>query len=267
MTAVEPRYSGALGIEELGHGEPALLLLTGWCSSRARWKHAAPLLARHRRVVCFDWRGHGDSAPAREDFGTAQLVDDALAVIADCGLERVIPCAASHSGWIAIELRRRLGHRVPAIVNLDWMLVAPSDPYLELIGRLQSEATWPRARDTLFEIWVAGDESDEIAAAIEVMKRQSGEMWVRSGREIEASYRREHSPLRALAALAHPPRVLHIYGQPPADAYLDAQRRFADEHDFFEVHKLTGRTHFSMIERAEEVAAAIETLASEIPPA
>ena len=251
-----------LGFDDLGHGEPALLLLTGWCSSRARWAKAAPLLAANRRVVSFEWRGHGSSAPAESDFGTAEMVQDALAVIADTGLETLIPCAASHSGWVAIELRRRLGERASALAHLDWMMIEPSAAYMELIGQLQSEQLWPRARDALFEIWRAGDRSPEIDAALAVMRRQDAEMWMRSGREIEAAYRRHRSPLEALASLDPPPRVLHLYGQPPAPEYLEAQRRFAADHDWFTVRHLDARTHFSMLEAPTEVAAAIEELAA-----
>ena len=251
-----------LGIDELGRGEPALLLLTGWCSSRARWGLAAPLLAASRRVVNFEWRGHGDSAPADGDFGLEELVHDALAVVAATDLQRFIPCAASHSGWVAIELRRRLGNRVPAIVHLDWMMTEPSSRYMELIGDLRSGRRWPRARDALFEIWRAGDERPEISDALDVMKRQDGDMWMRSGREIEASYRRHSSPLRVLAALVPPPRVLHVYGQPASHEYLDAQQQFAASHSWFTVRPLPARTHFSMLETPAEVAATIEEFAS-----
>ena len=264
--AAELREAGpALHVEDLGEGEPALLLLTGWCSSHERWALAAPLLAAHRRVILFDWRGHGDSAPARSDFGTAHLVDDALEVIEERELHSVIPCSASHSGWVAIELRRRLGERVPAIVHLDWMVNRPSGPYMELIAALQSEDTWEQARAKLFEIWAADDRSPAITGALEVMRRQGAEMWIRSGREIEAEYARDHSPLEAYAAIDTPPQVLHIYGQPPAEEYLASQRRFAQEHAWFHVHKLDGHTHFSMIECAGEVAAAIESLAASVP--
>jgi pimeloyl-ACP methyl ester carboxylesterase len=248
-----------LGCDIQGAGEPALLLLTGWCSSRGRWAPAAPLLARHRRVVSFDWRGHGESAPAGSDFGTAEMVDDALAVIDAVGLGTFIPCSASHSGWVAIELARRLGvERVPAIVHLDWLLVEPSEPYMALLDQLQLPDGWPQARDTLFDIWRAGDDSAPIAEAIAVMNRQGADMWMRSGREIEAEYRREGSPLRALAALEPPRRVLHLYGQPASPDYLDTQQRFAAEHDWFSVQRLDARTHFSMIEAPAAVADAIE---------
>lgn len=262
-----PDNTLGLGVDDLGQGEPALLLLTGWCSSRDRWATAAPLLAERRRVVSFEWRGHGESEPAAGDFGTNEMVQDALSVIDAAGLQTVIPCSASHSGWVAIELRRRLGDRVPAIVHLDWMVHAPSSAYMELISELQDPDRWPHARDTLFDIWSAGDESEAIDAAIDVMRRQSADMWMRSGREIEASYRRAGSPLRALSALPTVPTVRHLYGQPATPEYLDVQERFADEHDWYSVHRLDARTHFSMIEAPGEVASEIERMAAVVAPA
>lgn len=251
-----------LGLDDLGQGEPALLLLTGWCSSRGRWARAAPLLAQNRRVVNFEWRGHGDSAPADDDFGTAEMVEDALGAISATGIQTFIPCSASHSGWVAIELRRRLGDRVPAIVHLDWMVIEPPAPYMELIDRLQSPDGWLEARDKLFEIWRGGAELGEVEQALDVMRRQDGEMWRRSAREIAASYRRHGSPLQALSGLDSPPPVLHVYGQPPAPEYLEAQQEFAREHDWFSVRRITARTHFSMLEAPDEVAAAIEGVAA-----
>ena len=256
-----------LGVDDFGQGEPALLLLTGWCSSRERWAQAAPLLAEHRRVVSFEWRGHGESRAAAPDFGTNEMVQDALSVIDAAGLGTVIPCSASHSGWVAIELRRRLGERVPAIVHLDWMVQEPSSAYVELISELQDPDRWPHARDTLFEIWRAGDESEAIDAAIDVMRRQSAEMWMRSGREIEASYRRAGSPLRALSAFTTVPAVRHLYGQPATPEYLDAQQLFAEEHDWYSVRRLDAHTHFSMIEAPGEVASEIERVAAMVGPA
>jgi pimeloyl-ACP methyl ester carboxylesterase len=259
-----PAQTLGLGVDDLGQGEPALLLLTGWCSSRERWAKAAPLLAEQRRVVSFEWRGHGESQPAGGDFGTNEMVQDALSVIEAAGLETVIPCSASHSGWVAIELRRRLGDRVPAIVLLDWMVKEPSSAYMELIAELQDPNRWPDARDKLFEIWRAGVQDEAIDAAIEVMRRQGAEMWMRSGREIDASYRRAGSPLRALSAFPTVPAVRHLYAQPATPEYLEAQQRFAEEHDWYSVGKLDARTHFSMIETPDEVASEIERVAATV---
>jgi hypothetical protein len=138
---------------------------------------------------------------------------------------------------------------------------------MDLISELQDPDRWPYARDTLFDIWRAGDESEAIDAAIEVMRRQGAEMWMRSGREIEASYRREGSPLRALSASPTVPAVMHLYGQPATSEYLEAQQRFAERHDWYSVRRLDARTHFSMIETPSEVASEIERVAAAAAPA
>jgi pimeloyl-ACP methyl ester carboxylesterase len=218
-------------------------------------------LAKHRRVVSLEWPSHGDSRPASGDFGHAEMVDEALAMIEAAGLQTVIPCAASHSGWVALDLSRRLGERVPAVVHLDWLLFEPSGPYMALLDQLQEPDGWPAARDKLFEIWRAGVDDQHIDAAIGVMNRHGAEMWIRSGREISRAYRQAGSPLGAYSAMKRPPRVLHVYGQPPADEYLRAQEQFAAEHPWFSVRRIDARTHFAMIECPQAVAEAIEEVA------
>jgi pimeloyl-ACP methyl ester carboxylesterase len=185
-------------------------------------------------------------------------VADAEAVLAAVGVDTFVPCAASHSGWVAIELRRRMPERVPALVHVDWMVIEPPEPYMAVIRGLQTRDGWPAARDRLFEIWRAGVDDAGVARAIAVMDEHGEEMWMRSGRVIESSYVEHGSPLRALAALRPPPRVLHLYGQPVSDEYLDAQRRFAASHSWFRVERLDVRSHFAMLEAPAEVAAAVE---------
>jgi pimeloyl-ACP methyl ester carboxylesterase len=250
--------------EDHGSGEPALLFLTGWCSSRERWQEVTGESARHRRALAFDWRGHGASDPAPGDFGVEEQVADALAVVEASGVERFVPCAASHSGWVAIELRRRLGDRVPALVHADWMLAVPSERYMDVMRQLDSDE-WPQARDTLFRIWAAGVDTPEIRDVLAVMDRHGADMWRRSGREIAAAYAREGSPLEAFGKLAPPVRVLHAYGQPDDPEYLELQRRFADDHDWFAVQKLDAVTHFAMIETATELSQRIEQFVRETP--
>ena len=241
-----------------GDGGTPLVCLTGWCSSRARYDRFVPLAKQSRRLITFDWRGHGDSERPTGDFGLEGQVTDALAVIDAAGLDVFAVASASHSGWVAIELRRRLGARVAKIVHMDWLVVEPSEPYLDVIRQLQSEGTWGQARDRLFEIWQGGVEHVGVSEAMAVMKRQSAEMWMRSGREIEAAYARDGSPLRALAALETTPPVLHVYGQPRDPAYFERQRAFASAHDWFHVCQVEATSHFSMVEAPEEAAAAIE---------
>ncbi|HWH05044.1 MAG TPA: alpha/beta hydrolase [Gaiellaceae bacterium] len=240
-----------------GPGLP-LLCLTGWCSSRARYDRFLEVAAQHRRVVRLDWRGHGDSDPAGGDFGVEEQTADALAVVEAAGLDAFVPVSASHSGWVAIELRRRLGERVPRIVHMDWLLVEPSERYLDVIRMLQSEDRWPEARDILYGIWRSGVDDPAIEAVLATMSRHGAEMWMRSGRKIEAGFAEHGSPFEALRLLDPPVEVLHLYGQPTDEEYFARQERFAAEHPWFRVRRLPARTHFAMTETPEQAVAEIE---------
>jgi pimeloyl-ACP methyl ester carboxylesterase len=247
-----------IAYDDRGSGEPALLFTTGWCSSRARWARVVELCSPHRRVLNTEWRGHGDSDPAPADFGLEEQIADVLAVADAAGIERFVPCAASHSGFVAIELRRRFPERVPCLVHVDWYVVPPPPPYRAVLEQLTSPEEWPLARDKLIEIWRAGVERPEIDEALDVMRLQGADMWMRSGREIASGYARVGSPTSAWAALDPHVPVLHLYGQPPDPGFLAAQEEFAAAHPWFTVRKLGSVTHFAMIETPEEVAGAIE---------
>lgn len=247
-----------ISYDDVGTGEPALVFLTGWCSSRRRWQRVAELCAAHRRILNTEWRGHGDSDPAPADFGLEEMVADVLAVVDQAGVERFVPCAASHSGFVAIELARRHPERVPRLVHVDWYVIPPPPPYRAVLEQLTTEDGWPAARDKLFEIWRAGVDSPEINEALAVMRRHGADMWMRSGREIMAGYDRVGSPTRAWETLTPPVPVLHVYGQPRDPAFLAAQEEFAATHEGFTVRQLAGSTHFAMIETPAEVADAIE---------
>jgi pimeloyl-ACP methyl ester carboxylesterase len=132
---------------------------------------------------------------------------------------------------------------------------------MALLHAMQTPEGWQEARETLFTIWQAGIEAPEIAAVIDVMREQDGEMWMRSGREITAAYERGSSPLQTYERMEQPPPgVLHLYGQPQDPAYFEAQEEFAARHPWFHVERVPAQTHFSMVETAEEAAAAIESL-------
>lgn len=256
----EARSDGLrISYDDAGQGEPALLFLPGWCGSRAVFAQLAALGATRRRVLALDWRGHGQSERPRGDFGTDALVDDALAVIAASGVERVVPVALAHAGWVAIELRRRLGERVPQIVLLDWIVLDPPPPFLGALQALQDPQRWELAREQLFGMWLHGLDIPALTSYVrEDMGSYGYEMWARAGREISATYGRAGNPLRALAALDPPVPTLHLYAQPDDPGYLAAQQALAATDSWFTVRKLQARSHFPMLEVPDEMAASIE---------
>lgn len=253
--------SGGLQIDytERGHGEPALLLLSGWCATREAWGQMNELCARYRRVLALDWRGHGHSEPSLHDFGGKELLDDALAVIEASGAEMVVPVALAHSGWVAIELRRRLGTRIPGLVLIDWIVLDPPQPFLAALHALQDPQRWRQTRDQLFAAWLHGVDNPAVSEfVLNGMGAFEGDMWTRAGREIAASYERFGNPLAALKALSPPVPTLHIYAQPPDPAYYEAQQTFAARHPWFKVRRIGAHSHFPMLEVPVEMVEAVE---------
>ena len=247
-----------ISYDDLGQGEPGLLLLPGWASSRRVFAPLVPQLAAAHRVLSMDLRGHGSSSRDVGDFGLAELAEDALAVIEASGARTVIPIALSHAGWLAIELRKRLRERVPKIILLDWIVLDPPPPFVSALAALQAEESWRTVRDQLFSMWLAGTGNEALSTFLSSdMSEYELDMWARAGREIARSYGDQGSPLEALTALQPPVRVLHIYAQPDDPAYLHAQQAFRSQHTWFDVVKLRAKTHFPMFEVPSDVSDAI----------
>lgn len=247
-----------IAYDDSGHGEPALLFLPGWCGPRTLFE---PLAARLEgfRSLALDWRGHGESRAAHGDFGSAELVEDSLGVMEAAGVEQVVPVAAAHAGWVAIELRRRLGAaRVPRLVFLDWMVLGAPSPFLEALGGMASPSTTRAVVDQLTSMWLSEVEAPAVTAYVRSMAAVPDEMWRRAARAISTAFAEHGAPLDAVAALDPPPLTLHLYSQPPDPEYLNAQRGLAAERPWFIVERLDATSHFPALEAPEVVADRID---------
>ena len=241
--------STGIAYDDRGAGDPALLFMPGWAGPRTLFEPLIDRLTGEYRTLTLDWRGHGDSKPARGEFGTAELADDALAVIHESGTGAVVPVAVAHAGWVAIELRRRLGpERVPGLVLLDWMVLGAPPPFLDALAGMANPATTRSVVDQVSTMWLADLDLPVLSAYVASMTAAPDEMWARGARAITTAFKQFGAPVDALAALDPPPSTLHIYAQPADPAYLDAQRRFAADHLWFQVEHLDAASHFPMFE-------------------
>lgn len=246
--------------DDLGQGEPALLFLPGWCTNRTVFKNLTPLCSRRHRTLALDWRGHGESGPPRRDFGNDDLVEDALNVVCASGARSIVPVAHSHAGWVAIELRQRLGVRVEKLVLLDWIIMMqPPREFFEGLDGMQSARRWRETIERIFSVWLGGVDDPELIRFVrDEMESYGFEMWSRAAREISTAYADAGTPLQVLAGLHPPLPVLHLYAQPDDRRYLAAQQGFAASHSWFSVQRLNARSHFPMFEAPDEMAQAIE---------
>ena len=255
MTTIDSAPTTA-AYDDLGTGDPTLLLLPGWCGDRDVFDPVAGLLAEHRRVVVTDLRGHGGLAHQRGDFDTTTQVDDLVARLDGLGVDRVVPVGLSHAGWFAIELRRRVGaERVPGLVLLDWMPLGAPPGFDEALAGLQGPA-WQSVRAALFDLWASGVEHAGVLDYVASMGGYGFEHWRRAGREISAAFAREGTPLSALDALGTP--TLHLYAQPADPGHLAAQQQAAVDRPWFSVVRLDAVSHFPVFEVPDVVASTIE---------
>ncbi|MEM0029503.1 MAG: alpha/beta hydrolase [Candidatus Nitrosocaldus sp.] len=245
--------------DDLGKGEPTLLFMPGWCSDRRVFQDLILHFTMRRRTLALDWRGHGESGSSKDDFGNDALVSDALAVIEASKARQVIPVALAHAGWIAIELRRRLGALIPKLVLVDWILTEPPQQFLEALKGMQDPYRWQETVEAIFSQWLHGVDNPRLINFVhQVMGSYSFDMWARAAREISRAYAKAGSPFHALSLLRPPVSVLHIYAQSPVPDYLTIQQEFASSHPWFSVYRLKAYSHFPMFEVPDEMVTVIE---------
>jgi len=185
-------------------------------------------------------------------------------VIDSSKAEQLVPVALAHSGWIAIELRRRLAHRIPKVVLCNWIVTDPPPAFKVVVKGLQDLNQWQQMRDRLFSLWLEGVDNPEATHFVRgIMGSASGEMWQRSGREIEKDYAKAGNPMRAMAALSPALPVLHLCQLEPHVPAWTLQEEFAASHPWFHSHRLHAKGHFAAFEIPEEMARLIEAFVAD----
>src|SRR5438477_7421100 len=123
---------GALAISIHGSGPP-LLLIPGLGATRVVFDPVLePLVSRGRRVIVFDPRGTGESAPGRDPLNMALLAADATAVLDTAGVDAADVLGASMGGVVAQHLvldhASRVGSLVLAATAPGGSRAVPADP-------------------------------------------------------------------------------------------------------------------------------------------
>ncbi|MBP2683162.1 MAG: alpha/beta fold hydrolase, partial [Deltaproteobacteria bacterium] len=101
--------------ETHGSGFP-LLLINGLGSDHLEWLYQVPAFEPHFEVVIFDNRGTGASDVPPGPYTTAQMADDAAALLEALGIPRAHVLGVSLGGMIAQEVALRHPDRVARLV-------------------------------------------------------------------------------------------------------------------------------------------------------
>lgn len=144
---------GRLFVEEAGDGPPVLLLHAG-CTDRRVWDLTMPMLVdAGRRVIRYDTRGFGRSAPTAEPFSA---VDDALAVLDAADIERAHFVGVSQGAATSIDVALQAPGRVrsltliaPEVTGFTW----PALPRFERLAAAMGRGDAPALAMEVARLW------------------------------------------------------------------------------------------------------------------
>lgn len=116
----------------MGQGPP-LVLANGVSTSAFFWRKILPHWTPRYRVLFWDYKGHGDSEPARTQQGATveAFADDLVRVMDGAGIERAPLIGFSMGSQVAFEACRNAPDRFSAVVSL-----------LGTSGRMLDTALW-----------------------------------------------------------------------------------------------------------------------------
>jgi 3-oxoadipate enol-lactonase len=158
------------GPREDGGPEDPVLLIMGLAASSRLWFRLLPWLTRRHRVIVFDNRGTGSSAPVRGRLTMQSMAEDAVTVLDAAGIERAHVVGASMGGMIAqhiaLDHRERMRSLVLACTTAGgrsgtppWRLLA-SAAVRPLVGTRRS---FPLVAPLLYAAATLRDQPDRVA--------------------------------------------------------------------------------------------------------
>jgi pimeloyl-ACP methyl ester carboxylesterase len=117
-----------LAYEERGSG-PVLLFVHGFPLDRRMWIGQLSGLAKIRRCVAVDLRGHGLSGIDDPDpkFSMDLFADDLAATMDELGVDKVDLCGLSMGGYVAFAFWRNYRERVRSLILCDTKADADND--------------------------------------------------------------------------------------------------------------------------------------------
>jgi pimeloyl-ACP methyl ester carboxylesterase len=102
-----------------GHGEPAVILVHGWCGNADYWHAQFDALRSRYTVVALDLGGHGASGANRTDWSVANYAADVATVARQLPNARLVLVGHSMGATVALAAVPRIGARVIGVIAVD----------------------------------------------------------------------------------------------------------------------------------------------------
>lgn len=123
----------------MGQGEPALVLIHGWCGDHTLWRFNTPELAKKYKLVLVDMPGHGLSDKPKVDYSFDFLAGGVAAAIKASGVKKPVLVGHSLGATIGRQVIQSNPGMVPALISVDGAFVSlPQDPKARAAWEKQS---------------------------------------------------------------------------------------------------------------------------------
>jgi 3-oxoadipate enol-lactonase len=141
------------------------------------WSDAARTLARRRRVVRFDHRGHGGSPVPRRPYEISDLGSDVLALLDRLGLERAAYVGASLGGMVGLWLAAHAPRRVERLVCVcSSAYLPPPEAWAARAASVRAAGTVGAVADAVLARWFTpayARENPDVVESVGTMLRQT----------------------------------------------------------------------------------------------
>jgi pimeloyl-ACP methyl ester carboxylesterase len=267
-----------------GSGWPPLLLTDGIGCSGFIWDRLFPALAASRRVLHWNYRGHGQT-PRPADLGRctmADCVDDLLAVLDAAGETSAVLAGHSMGVQVSLEAHRRAPERVEALVLALGSPAQPLETFhgsrtLAQIFPVLKDAivAFPRAARLLFQrlfptefslqvgLWLEVNRQlvrrEDVRRYLEDLSRVDPEVWVRILDSAAAHDATDHLPRVSVPTLV-------IGGEKDTFTPVDLSRHMHGAIPGAELLMLPAGSHMGLLEHAELVELRISKFLAERAP-
>ena len=102
-----------------GLGEPAVVLVHGWCGNAEYWRSQIDALKGRYTVVALDLAGHGASGSNRTDWSIANYAADVATVARQLPNAHLVLVGHSMGADVALAAVPRIGARVIGVIAVD----------------------------------------------------------------------------------------------------------------------------------------------------
>lgn len=142
-------------VEEGAADAPVVVMSPSLGTDLSMWAAQAALLARRRRVIRIDLRGHGASPAPHGPYAIAELGGDVLALLDRLGIARAALCGLSIGGMLSMWIAASAPERVERLaVCCTSARIDPDNNYLQRAEAVRAHGIEPIA-DTVLSRWIS----------------------------------------------------------------------------------------------------------------